>query len=327
MNFKNLIETNFNIEILKLSLIDSHFGTEIYSAETPDGKYFVKKLPIHMRGVENEKAITDFLYANGISVPILLKTKDNKDVLKFDDFQITIQTFIEGKGLRISSATGEFLASQAELLGKINLVLKDYKKLPVRFDKKFVNKKIAVSKCKKYKAEFETVKANCTESVEKNWLSQIKHLERISSFKIDTRKLTYANSHGDFNIRQIVASGENLTVVDWSSACKLPICLEVMTSYVFATAKSKNGYIDANEFKEYIATYSKYFKLNDYDLKMMPYVFYFWHAMCNYQPDEEIAKNYKSLAALINNLLDWLYDNVDGLSKSLRTYNKNDLKK
>ncbi len=317
MDYKNLIETNFNIEISKLSFIDSHFGTAIYSAETPDGKYFVKILPLYMKSVENESAITDFLYANGISVPILLKTKDNKGVLKCDDFQITVQSFVEGKGLNLNSATSEFLTMQAELLGKINLVLKDYGKLPMRFDKKFFSKKSAVAKCRKYKSEFKKLKGTCTESAKNNWLSQIKHLEKISSFKIDTRKLTYANSHGDFNIRQIVANGEKLTVVDWSSACCLPICLEAMTSYVFASAKSKSGYIDTAELKNYIAAYSKYFKLNDYDLKMMPYVFYFWHTMCNYQPDEEIAENYKSLAKLINNTLNWLYDNVDGVSENL----------
>ncbi len=317
MDYKNLIETNFNIVITKLTFIDSHFGTEIYSAETPDGKYFVKVLPLYMNGVENESAITDFLYANGISVTILLKTKDNKGVLKCDNFQITVQSFVEGKGLNLNSATSEFLTTQAELLGKINLVLKVYGKLPVRFDKKFFSKKSAVVKCKKYKSEFKKAKNTCTELVKNNWLSQIKHLKKISSFKIDTRKLTYANSHGDFNIRQIVANGEKLTVVDWSSACCLPICLEVMTSYAFASAKSKNGYIDTAELKDYIAAYSKYFKLNDYDLKMMPYVFYFWHTMCNYQPDEEIAEGYKPFAVLINNLLDWLYDNVDDLSEEL----------
>ncbi len=317
MNYKNLIEANFNIEISKLSFIDSHFGTEIYSAQTPNGKYFVKKLPLYMKGVENESAITDFLCAKGISVPVLLKAKDNKGVLKCDDFQITVQTFVEGECLKLNSATIEFLTTQAELLGKINLVLKDYGKLPLRFDKKFFSKKSAVAKSKKYKSEFKKAKDTCTDSVKNNWLSQIKHLEKISSFKIDARKLTYANSHGDFNVRQIIANGEKLTVVDWSSACCLPICLEVMTSYVFASAKSANGYIDISEFKDYIAAYSKYFKLNDYDLKTMPYVFYFWHTMCNYQPDEEIAEGYKTLAALINNLLDWLYDEVDDLSEAL----------
>ncbi len=153
MDYKNLIETNFNIEITKLTFIDSHFGTEIYSAETLDGKYFVKILPLYMNGVENESAITDFLHANGISVPILLKTKNNKGVLTCDDFQITVQSFVEGKGLNLNSATSEFLTTQAELLGKINLVLKDYSNLPVWFDKKFFSKKSAVAKCKKYKSE------------------------------------------------------------------------------------------------------------------------------------------------------------------------------
>ncbi len=33
--------------------------------------------------------------------------------------------------------------------------------------------------------------------------------------------------------------------------------------------------------------------------------------------NEEIAENYKPLAKLINNTLDWLYDNVDGLAERI----------
>lgn len=36
-----------------------------------------------------------------------------------------------------------------------------------------------------------------------------------------------------------------------------------------------------------------YFYNNNYDLKIMPYVLYFWHTMCNYYPNEEIAEKYK----------------------------------
>ncbi len=48
MNFINLIEDNYNIKVSELSFSDAHFGTEIYSLKTSDGKkYFVKKLSVH----------------------------------------------------------------------------------------------------------------------------------------------------------------------------------------------------------------------------------------------------------------------------------------
>ena len=98
----------------------------------------------------------------------------------------------------------------------------------------------------------------------------------------------------------------------------MPVCLEVITSYVFASPQSVNGSINPAELNEYIDSYSKYFPLNDYDIKMMPYVLYFWHTMCNYTPGGKIAENYQPLATLINRLLDWLYENVETLSAALQ---------
>ena len=51
----------------------------------------------------------------------------------------------------------------------------------------------------------------------------------------------------------------------------------------------------------------------------MPYVLYFWHCMCNYRPDElgDIPDSYKAIAKLINNFLNWLYNNVEELSEQL----------
>jgi len=59
---------------------------------------------------------------------------------------------------------------------------------------------------------------------------QISHLCRISEFCIDTTELTYANSHGDYHISQAIIDKNKISIIDWASACKLPICLEIMTS-------------------------------------------------------------------------------------------------
>ena len=45
---------------------------------------------------------------------------------------------------------------------------------------------------------------------------------------------------------------------------------------------------------------------------------WFKDTMCNYHPNETIAENYNNLATLICNLQNWLYDNSDSLSATLR---------
>ena len=75
---------------------------------------------------------------------------------------------------------------------------------------------------------------------------RIKHLERISEFDIDADKLTYSNYHGDFYIGQTIVKNQDITVIDWTSACRMPIALEVIMSYVFADPECKGGKIDSN---------------------------------------------------------------------------------
>ena len=150
------------------------------------------------------------------------------------------------------------------------------------------------------------------------WHEHIRHLDKISKFHIDTGRLTYANSHGDYHIGQMIVKGEHLTVIDWTSACRLPIAFEVITSFVFASPSCKDGAINTEELAMYIRTFTEYYPLTAYDMEAMPYVLYFWHTICNYRPDEAIAESYQPTAMLVNKLLAWLYDHVETLSEALK---------
>ncbi len=139
------------------------------------------------------------------------------------------------------------------------------------------------------------------------------------SFHIDTERLTYANSHGDYHIGQIIEKNHDITVVDWNSVCKLPIYLEIITSYVFASPSCADGVIDADGLISYIGHFTKHLPLGEYDIKAMPFVLYFWHCMCNYRPDElaDMPESYRPIAELINKVLKWLYEHAEELSEGL----------
>ncbi len=317
MDYKQIIENNFDLIITSIELIDSHFGTEIYIANTYSDKFIMKKLPLYMESVKNEGHITEFLYNKGIKVARLLKTKNNDFVVIADNHQITVQEFIEGDTLKLNTAPDWFLVMSAEFLGKVNRLLCDYSELPTSFGKEFFCRDTVAQKRQNYENELIKAKENGDINISLQWQEQIDHLNRIVEFCIETDKLTYANSHGDYHIGQTILNDTEITVIDWISACRLPVCLEVITSYVFASPKCIDGVIDVEELKFYISHYTKYFTLTNYDIKMMPYVFYFWHCMCNYLPTEEIPENYKPIAKLILKFLNWLYKNVDELSETL----------
>ena len=57
-----LIMKHYGMEIKNISLLDSHFGTEVYCAETKTDKFVIKILPLYVKGVENEGYIADYIY-------------------------------------------------------------------------------------------------------------------------------------------------------------------------------------------------------------------------------------------------------------------------
>ena len=319
---KNIIENNFNLIVSDIKLLDKHFGTELYSINTDVGKYIVKILPLYMENVKNEGELTEYLYNHGLKVARFMKSKEDAYVVKTPGFQFTVQQFIEGESLSVNTAPDWFISKSADFLGQTALLLKNYEGLSLRFGEDFFATKTVYKKMWQYKKELAKAKKAKDVGIIPVWEEQIRHLKKISKFHIDTNKLTYANSHGDYYIGQAIIHNNDFTVVDWSSACRLPICLDVITSYVFSSQTCATGEIDADGLKKYIREFTEKFPLTEYDIKAMPYVLYFWHCMCNYRPDElgDIPDSYKAIAKLINNLLNWLYDNIEELSKELLKY-------
>ena len=296
-------------------LLDCHFGTEIYKIHTNKGEYFVKVMPSSMELSEYEGLVTEYLTYRGIKTARLCRSKQGSFIVKSSDKQVTVQEFIKGTTYAVNTAPDWLMTKSAETLGKINVALSDFPGLPLRFGADFFNKEAALSKKRRLEQELVGVEKGLIPIYQK----QAQHLERISKFQIHTDILTYTNSHGDYHIGQLIVDNNDVTVIDWASACCMPVCLEIATSYAFASLSCSDGIIDMDGLSSYIDTYTKYFPLSQYDIKAMPYVLYFWHCMCNYAPSElsNIPESYQPVATLIQKLLSWLYDNVDRLSKAL----------
>ncbi len=314
-----LIERSYPLHVTRLQLLDRHFGTEIYALTADTGKYLVKALPLAFDDVYREGPITEFLAARGLRVARLLKNKNGDFVTAANTYRFTVQEFIEGNTLPVNGAPDWFLEASAEFLGRTVQVLWEYEPLPLRFGEAFFAPENARRRLREYERELaEAREAGCTAEIPL-WEEQIRHLGRISEFRIQTDRLTYANSHGDYHIGQAIVQDRSLTVVDWSSACRLPLCFEVVTSYVFASPSCADGAIDAAGLRRYIRTFAKHVPLTTYDVQAMPYVLYFWHTMCNYRPNEyaALADSYRPIARLIRALLNDLFHRADTLASEL----------
>lgn len=317
----NLIERHYDLQVSDLQLMNRHFGTEIYTAETTGGKYLVKVMPLFYQNVDSEGMVAEHLARHGLKVAHFLPNREGNFVTKCAENQFTVQEFAEGKTLALNSAPEWFLEKAADYLGKTTVALKDYGPLPVPFGDAFFAPGNALQKMHQYLDEQKAAEASLVPFYEE----QIHHLERIAQFHIYTDRLTYANSHGDFHIGQAIVREGDITVVDWASACCLPICLDIATCYAFASPRCSEGAVDAEGLCRFIRTYSKHAPLTMYDIQALPYVMYFWYCICNYSPTElasiaasdHLAEDYQPIAVLIQKLLRWLSVHTEELSEEL----------
>jgi len=147
---KQLIESHYDLFVLKLTLLDSHFGTDIYLLDTPEGRYITKVMPLYFENVNTEGFVTEYLFDHGLKVARLLRSRDGNYVVKMNDFQFTIQEYIEGETLAINTAPEWFMEKSAEYLGRATFLLKDYNQLPIRFGKDFFSVETAIKKKQLY---------------------------------------------------------------------------------------------------------------------------------------------------------------------------------
>ena len=95
-------------------------------------------------------------------------------------------------------------------------------------------------------------------------------LERLKTDIPDLDKTTIKASHGDYNVLQFIyKDGKINAVIDFINASKLPIIWEVIRSYSYIDRDAKNGEFNMDTFIRYVDEFSKYIRLNEYDLKYM----------------------------------------------------------
>jgi Ser/Thr protein kinase RdoA (MazF antagonist) len=318
MTLHELIADNYGIRPTALTLLDRHFGTEIYLAEASGKRYIVKALPPMAPNLEKEEPITRYLAQNGIPVARVLLARNSEGCVKTEQTQFHVQEFIEGKTFGVNAAPPWLMDGSARLLGKIHGALERYGEMDVNFGKGFFAPSNALGSKNYYEQQLAAAAEGENPLLICALKERIKHLGRISAFGIDTDELTYANSHGDFHIGQLIVSGHEITVVDWTGACKLPAALEVMTSYVYAAPECESGKISGDGLKRHIEQYSAHFRLNGYDIKRMPYLFYYQQIMCHYSPPyDSVPETYKPVCGLINRFASWLHEHAEDVEKAL----------
>ena len=145
----------------------------------------------------------------------------------------------------------------------------------------------------------------------------------ITKFKFkELKKLTYKNTHGDYNMMQFIYKDEKINaIIDFVSAEKMPIVWEIIRSYSYIDEKAKDGVFNLENLVDYVNEFCNYVKLNKYDLKYMSYIYLIQllNSTYGYKQYLEDRKNKDLLKFGIfrTKLCRYLYKNADKISNIL----------
>lgn len=325
LNIKTIIEDNYDIgSIKKIEPILEGASSECFHISTENGEYLFKDIEmIFMNHPDKEPLINSILSEQGVPVSEFYKTKDGKYLGEHLGHTFHVQSFIKGEILPANTAPEWFMEESAAMLGKIHKSLEDLPLLSNGIGEDFFRFITPENARESYKKSLEMALMYNEKQNVIDLEYRIKLLDKINNIKLEMDKFTYKNTHGDYFISQILC-GENYisAVIDFTSACVHPACWELIRSYSYADPKCIDGHIDYDNLKKYMGNYMKHSKLNNYDIKMMPYLYYYQLVVCDYfsqyyesdNSNKEVLCHYAHFSTL---LCRWFEENVEELSNEL----------
>ena len=271
---KELLKANYDIDVIRVEEINR--GTaNIFVLESLEGKYLLKEFNQKrtIESIEKEINIINFLKDKGIPVPKYVSTIKQEFYIENEGRIIILQEYIDGYTIENNTGDYDKVMECAEILGKVTKALSEYPEMSEEniIEKNF-SKENSINKIKKMKDLILNLKDDnkYKERFKEELEFKIKLLnEIIYNFDFDViKKLTIINAHGDFSVQQLIYNDEKETIViDFEASKKMPIIWEVMRSYSYIDKEAANGKINIDTLVEYVKIFSKYVKLNEYDLK------------------------------------------------------------
>lgn len=321
-----------------LDIVKKHYDIDIYQVEKlnrgsanlytlNDNRYVLKEFQSKYTKDEIDKEINiiNHLKKDDIPVPEYIKTLNGEYSIIYKDRVIIMQKYIDG--YTMESNTGDYhqMLESAEYLGKIvqSLELLDFD-LPTNDITSWYSKETINEGIEKQQKLLGKISKETYPQIYKDLSDKITMLEYVRdnlNFE-DMSKLTVMNTHGDYSVLQFIYKERKINaIIDFVSACKMPIVWEVIRSYSYIDQKAKEGKIDIDNLVQYVKTFTNYVQLNEYDFKFMAYLYLVQLLTSTFGYKQYIADNSKKnlldFAYFRTNLCKYLFENAEKIANSL----------
>lgn len=322
----NFVKEAYGLEVTDVKKVDRG-SANIYSLN--NDKYILKEFQSRYtkEEIDKEIAVINHLKKHGIQVPVYIETLNKEYNCVYKERTIIIQEFIDGETLNNNEGNYEQTIECAEIYGKIVSSLEDLPiELPSSDISGWYSKESFETGIKKHEDllpmldESDETDMKIKKDIEEK-LEMIKTVRDTLDFS-EMANLTIKNTHGDYNLLQFIyKEGKVAAVIDFVSACKMPIVWELIRSYSYIDSEAKDGEFNLDTFVKYVKTFNKYVKLNKYDLKYMTYIYLIQILNSNYGYKQYIYDHSKTsllnFGVLRTNICRYLFNNAKIISERL----------
>lgn len=323
---KEIIKIKYGLDIIDVEKVERG-SANIYLLNS--NKYILKEFQSKYKKEEiiKEIEVINHLEKNGIKVPHYVKLINGDYCFIYKEKYIILQEYIEGYTLEQNGGNYSQTLESAEYLGRIVKALEtlNYDLSEADLSAWYSNENFDRS-IEEYNdligmldLNDETEKRIYDELNEK--IEMIKSISNSINFD-EMSKLSVKATHGDYSVMQFIyKDGKINAVIDFVSACKMPIVWELLRSYSYIDKDAKDGDFNINTMIDYVKKFNEYVKLNEYDIKYMSYLYLLQLLNSSYGYKQYIYN--KSNTALLNfaflrtKICKYLFNNAKLISQKL----------
>lgn len=268
----NLMHDEYGLDIDEVEKIDRG-SANLYLLNKDE--YILKEFQSKYTPEEilKEIKIIDHLKKDNIPVPEYMATKDGNKYITFMGKVVIVQRYIKGYIIKQNQGNYEQVIESAREYGKmvksmetleVDLPYQDALSwLTVEKMDKSINKYKVLLQDLKEGIYFHQIKSDLEDKIQ-----MLEHIKNNYDFS-NIDDLTIKNTHGDYSLQQFIyEDGKIKAIIDFASACKMPIVWELIRSYSYIDEE-----FNMNNFKDYINEFMKYIPLTSNDIKYMPYIY------------------------------------------------------
>lgn len=319
-----IVKNIYNIDVYQVEKLNRG-SANLYSLN--ENKYIFKEFQTKYtkEEIDKEIIIINHLKADDIPVPEYVKTISGEYSFAYENRIVIMQKFIDGYTMESNTGNYDQILESAEYLGKIIKSLETLKiELPSNDVSSWYSKETINESIEKQQKLLQKISADTYPQIYRDLTDKIFMLEYVRD-NLDFRdmdKLTVMNTHGDYSVLQFMyKDGKINAIIDFVSACKMPIVWEVIRSYSYIDPKAKKGKIDIDNLVQYVKRFTNYVELNKYDFKFMSYLYLVQLLGSTFGYKQYIADNSKTsllnFAFFRTRLCKYLFENAEKITKVL----------